>query len=200
VRYHASLRLHSILAFIGVLPATGAGVELHVQYSAIQKVLAQQMFGEEGRLWVHGNAKSRCSFAFLENPRLGGIDGRLRIQARFSGRNAANLFGFCLGPGDAFDLDIMATPYFQEGAIRLKDIYVESGGRETYYSRKVREAIRDNLPKKFEYRVSDEARKIMEREPANRPYQQELKNFQVSQVRVTPAAVILNLDFTLVVK
>lgn len=178
----------------------GGGVELQIQYTAMQKVLAQQMFADQGRLWVHGDPKSKCNFAFLENPRLGGIDGRLRIQAKFSGRNAASLFGFCLGPGDIFDLDIMATPYFQEGAIRLKDVYVESGGRETFYSRKVREAIRDRLPKKFEYRVSDEVRKIMEREPSNRPYQQELKNFTVSQVRVTTAAMILGLEFTLVVK
>lgn len=182
-------------------PASAAGVELQIQYSAIQTALAEQMFAPDGRHWVRGDLKNRCSFAYIENPVVGGnSEGKLVIRAKFAGRNAANFFGLCLGPGDAFDLNILATPYYQNGSIRLKDIHVDGGRPESFYSGKVREAVRDTLPKKFDYKAADEARKILQREAAGKPFQHELKDFQISQIRVTPEAVILNLEFTLVVK
>jgi hypothetical protein len=187
--------------FLLLAPAVcPAAVELQIQYSAIQKVLSQQLFADSGRFYVKGDMKTKCSYAFLENPTVGGMSGRIRIQARFQGKNGANIFGLCLGPGDAFDLMIFATPYFDRGLIRLKDVQVDSPGKESFYSRKVREAIEKNLPTRFEYKVSDEAKRILESERPGEPYTQQLRNFSVSSIRVTAEAMTLNLDFTLVVK
>lgn len=178
----------------------GAGVELQVQYTAIQKVMARQMFGDSGRMYVKGNAATRCSFAYLENPVLGEAAGRIEIRAHFNGKNAASIFGRCIGFGDTFDMRIMASPYYDSGLIRLKDVNVETAGRDSLYARKVRAAITENLSKKFEYKVADEARRILERPQSGEPYKQQLQNFQVSQIRVTPAALLLTLEFTLVVQ
>lgn len=178
----------------------GAGVELQVQYAAIQKVMARQMFGIGGRMYVKGSPETRCSFAYLENPVLGEAAGRIEIKAKFSGKNATSLFGRCIGFGDAFDMRIMASPYYDGGLIRLKDVDVETAGRDSLYARKVRTAITENLSKKFEYKVADEARRILERPQSGEPYKQQLQNFQVSQIRVTPAALLLTLEFTLVVQ
>ncbi|MCS7026238.1 MAG: hypothetical protein NZV14_15680 [Bryobacteraceae bacterium] len=180
-------------------------VELQIQYSAIQKVLAQQMFANQGRFYVKGNEKTKCSYAFLENPMVGGAaqdtgPGKIRIQARFQGKNGANFFGLCLGPGDSFDLLILATPYFDKGLIRLKEVEVSSPGKESFYARKVREAIEKQLPARFEYRVADEAKRLLERERPAEPYTQHLREFKVSSIRVSADAITLNLDFTLVVK
>ena len=95
---------------------------------------------------------------------------------------------------------IMASPYYDAGLIRLKDVDVETAGRDSLYSRKVRAAITENLSTKFEYKVADEARRILERPHSGEPYKQQLQNFQVSQIRVTPAALLLTLEFTLVVQ
>ncbi len=189
-----------LLALLLVPVLNAAGVELQVQYSAIQKVMARQMFGESGRMYVKGSPETRCSFAYLENPVLGEAAGRIEIRARFSGKNAANFFGRCIGFGDVFDMRIMASPYYDGGLIRLKDVAVETAGRDSIYARKVRAAITENLSRKFEYKVADEARRILERPQSGEPYQQQLQNFQVSQIRVTPAALLLTLEFTLVVQ
>jgi len=78
---------------------------------------------------------------------------------------------------------------------------VETPDKNSYYSKKVRSSITDNLGRKFEYRVSDEARRILERKgDSSEPYRQQLERFQVSQIQVTPAALVLTLEFTLVVK
>lgn len=189
-----------LLALLLLPNLYGAGVELQVQYSAIQKVMARQMFGISGRMYVKGSPETRCSFAYLENPVLGEAAGRIEIKARFSGKNAASLFGRCIGFGDVFDMRIMASPYYDGGLIRLKDVDVETAGRDSLYARKVRAAITENLSKKFEYKVADEARRILERPQSGEPYKQQLQNFQVSQIRVTPAALLLTLEFTLVVQ
>jgi hypothetical protein len=189
-----------LLALLLVPNLFAAGVELQVQYSAIQKVLSRQMFGDSGRMYVKGSAETRCSFAYLENPVLGAASGRIEIKAHFSGKNATSFFGKCFGFGDTFEMRIMASPYYDGGLIRLKDVDVETAGRDSLYARKVRAAITENLSKRFEYKVADEARRILERPHAGEPYKQQLQNFQVSQIRVTPASLLLTLEFTLVVQ
>lgn len=190
-----------LLALLFSSAAFAGGVELQIQYSAIQNALAEQMFATDGRYWVRGDVKNRCNYAYIEHPLVRGTaDGQLAIQARFAGRNATNVFGLCFGLSDAFDLLILATPYYQDGSIRLKDVRVDSMGPETFYSNKVREAVRATLPKKFDYKASEEARKILMREAEGKPFLHELKDFQIAQIRVTPEAVILNVEFTLIVK
>jgi len=194
-------KLRFLAAFLLSLPLQAAGVELQVQFSAIQKVLSQQMFIQEGRMYVRGTPKDKCNYAFLEAPVVGGIEGRIEIRAVFHGKNGTNFLGRCWGLGDVFELRIAAVPYSEQGLIRLKDVAVEAVDRKSYYSRKVRESITENLGKKFEYRVADEAKRILERKAdPKEPYQQYLQSFQVSQIRVTPAALVLTLDFTLIVK
>ena len=39
---------------------------------------------------------------------LRGENGRLILQARFTGRSALNVFGQCVGLGDSFDVHITA--------------------------------------------------------------------------------------------
>lgn len=176
-----------------------AGVELQVQYSAIQKALSQQIFPGDGRLYVQGAPETKCSFAFLEHPVVAGLDGHIEIRARFSGRNAASVFGLCLGLGDTFELRILAVPLFQNGMIRLQSVEVETM-KDSYYTRRVRESVQDSLTKKFEYNVTEEARRILERRLPGEAFQQQMRNFQVSQIRATAEALILQLEFTLIVK
>lgn len=194
-------KLRFLAAFLLSLPLHAGGVELQVQFSAIQKVLAQQMFFQDGRMYVRGTPQDKCNYAFLQAPVVGGTDGRVEIRALFHGKNGTSFLGRCWGLGDVFELRIIAVPYSENGLIRLKDVEVETVDRKSYYSRKVRESITQNLGKRFEYRVADEAKRILERKADPRePYQQQLQSFQVSQIRVTPEALVLMLDFTLVVK
>lgn len=194
-----SLLLISVV-LLSAAPAKGAGVELHLQYSAIQKVLNQQVFTEGGRLYVKGTPKTKCAYAYMEKPALGGEQGKLRIEALFNGRNAANFFGKCIGLGDEFAVRIRALPFYEHGVLRLKDVEVETAGKQTFYARKVKETIQEKLPQAFAYPVSTEARKILETRRGNEPYQQQLQSFQITRMQVTTEALVLWLEFTLVVK
>jgi hypothetical protein len=181
-------------------PLYAKGAELRIQYSAISKVLATQVFTQEGRKYFRGDKEQRCNFAYLEHPEISGSNGRLNIRARFTGRSARNLFGKCVGLGDSFDVQIAATPYYHDGVIGLKDVRAESINRDGVYIRLVRVALAYSLANEFGYRVLDDARKILEARRDPLPISQELGRFDVQVIQVTGDALVLTLDFVLTVK
>jgi hypothetical protein len=179
--------------------------ELEIHYSAIQKILAQEVFTQDGRRYVRGNPAAKCSFAYLEHPELRGDNGKLSLKARFTGRSALDVFGRCIGMGDSFDVYIAAVPYYHNESIGLTDVRVEGRAahgepRNGYYVRRVCAALGDTLRRQFQYRVKDQARRILEQTAPEAAYRQELLDFSVPQIRVMPDALIVTVDFRLAVK
>lgn len=188
----------AVLYLLAAVPGPAA-VELELHYTVLEKVLAQQVFTQEGRKYVRGSKDTKCSFAYLENPKLGGENGQIRLNARFSGRSALDVFGRCIGLGDSFDLSILATPVYKDGRLLLSNVRISTAARQTYYVRRVIQALTEDLPKTFQYPIADDARRILQqsRDPA---YRQELSRFNVSAIQVTPVSLVLTLDFRLVVE
>ena len=185
--------------------AGARAAELEIHYTAIQKILAQEVFTQDGRRYVHGSPAAKCSFAYLEHPELHGDNGRLSLKARFTGRSAVGVFGRCIGLGDSFDVYITAVPDYHNQSIGLKDVRVEGRAprgepRTGYYVRRVCAALGESLRKQFEYRVGDQARRILEQTAPAAAYRQELLDFSVPQIRVMPDALIVTVDFRLAVK
>jgi len=191
-----------------LLPLCLSGVraaELEIHYTAIQKILAQEVFTQDGRRYVHGSPTAKCSFAYLEHPELHGENGRLTLKARFTGRSALDVFGRCIGLGDSFDVFITAVPYYHNQSIGLKDVRVEGRAphgtpRSGYYVSRVCAALGDSLRKQFEYRVGEQAKRLLEQTAPQSAYRQELLDFSVPQIRVMPDALIATVDFRLAVK
>jgi hypothetical protein len=183
--------------FLSSLPCLAADLEL--RYGALERLISEQVFTDEGRKWVRGSAKTHCQYAYLEHPHIGSDGDRLRIQARFSGRSAFNLLGGCVGLGDSFDFILTALPVPRNGAITLQDVKVATT-RETYYIRRVRTALEQNFGKDFKIEVKDQAKRLLEQPHPGSAYQQELSGFDLNAVRVRPDALVLEVEFKLVVK
>jgi hypothetical protein len=177
--------------------------ELEIRYGAIERLIADQLFSQEGRLYVRGNKATKCKFAYLESPRVGAIDGRLRVSARFSGRTALDMFGGCMGLGDSFEFTLIATPIVKNGALTLKDVNV-STPRDSFYIRRVRQALTSSFARDFKIEMQDRARRLLEQTPAQASatplYRQELASFDLRDLRVQPDGLVLVVDFRLVVK
>jgi hypothetical protein len=186
------------VALACALPARA--VELHWQFGAIERMLADQVFTQEGRRYVHGDRMAKCNFAYLEKPRVQGEAGRLRIRARFTGRSALNVLGQCVGLGDAFDVVIAARPVYKDGNIGLADVAVTSDGHTGFYIRRVCAALAASLGRDFRYPVAAEARKALEDTGAQPAYRRELRDFRVTGIQVTGEALVLALDFELTVR
>ncbi len=189
------------LVLLGAAPAYAA--ELELRYAAVERVIARQFFTQEGRLYVRGNRATKCTFAFLESPRVGSADGRLQITARFSGRSALDMFGRCVGLGDSFDFTMNATPIVRDGALALTKVSL-TVPRDTYYIRRVRQALSASFAKDFKIEIRDQARRLIEQPAAAGsdppPFARELTRFDITGVRVEPAGLVLVIDFSLVVK
>jgi hypothetical protein len=185
--------------------ATGLlGANLELRYGALERLIAEQLFTQDGRRYVRGDAKTRCQFAYLETPHISsgnGVSGGgpLKISAKFSGRSALGVFGKCVGMGDSFDLTIVAVPVVRKGAIGMDNVQV-STVKDSYYIRRVREGVRQSFAKDFKLDVRDQARKLLEQPRPNATVQQELSDFDLNAVRVTGDALVLEIEFKLVVK
>ncbi|MEO8050410.1 MAG: hypothetical protein ABI833_08365 [Acidobacteriota bacterium] len=195
------IRAGVALLFLFGIPAWCA--ELELRYAAIERVIADQLFSQDGRLYMRGNKTTRCKFAYLESPHVGAADGRLRVSARFSGRTALDMLGGCMGLGDSFDFTMIASPVVKNGALALKEVNV-STPRDSFYIRRVRQALTSSFSRDFKIEVRDQARRLLEQTPsqlAPKPlYQRELASFDLRDVRVQPDALVLVMDFRLVVK
>jgi hypothetical protein len=195
------IRAGVMLLLVSGIPAWAA--ELELRYAAIERVIADQLFSQEGRLYVRGNKTTRCKFAYLESPHVGAADGRLRVSARFSGRTALDMMGACVGLGDSFDFTMLASPVVKNGALAFKEVSV-STPRDSFYIRRVRLALIDSFSRDFKIEVRDRARLLLEQPLAQtsaKPlYQRELASFDLRDVRVQPDALVLVMDFRLVVK
>jgi hypothetical protein len=195
------VRITVALLFLSGAPAFCA--ELELRYAAIERVIADQLFSQEGRLYVRGNKATKCKFAYLESPHVGAMHGRLRVTARFSGRTALDMFGGCVGLGDSFDFTLIAVPIVKNGALAFNEVNV-STPRDSFYIRRVRQALTSSFSRDFKIEVRDQARHLLEQAPApgaaRSLYQEELASFDLRDVRVQPDAVVLVMDFRLVVK
>jgi hypothetical protein len=204
--YNNTNRMTRIRAGVMLLVVCGiraSGAELELRYPAIERVIADQLFSQDGRLYVRGNKSTRCKFAYLESPHVGAADGRLRVSARFSGRTALDMMGACVGLGDSFDFTMIASPIVKNGALALKDVQV-STPRDSFYIRRVRQALTSSFSRDFKIEVRDQARRLLEQplpQASPKPlYQRELASFDLRDVRVQPDALVLVMDFRLVVK
>jgi hypothetical protein len=191
------MRFTACLILFAAVPCLGA--ELELRFGALERILAAQMFTDDGRHYVRGNHATKCQFAYLEAPHIDDDSSRLRVRARFSGRSAIDLFGGCVGVGDSFDVIVTATPFPRDGAIGLKEVKVTSA-KDSFYIRRVRAAMTQTIAKDFKIEVRDQARRLLEQARDGADYKQEVAAFDLGGVRVTPESLVLEIEFRLVVK
>jgi hypothetical protein len=184
------------LTIIAALPCFAAEIEL--RFDAMERIIAEQVFTQDGRKYVRGTPKTKCQFAYLEKPHIGEDSGLLRVSARFSGRTALDVFGGCIGLGDSFDLTIAATPVVRSGAMGFKDVKVTTT-KDSYYIRRVKAALMQAFAKDVKIEVKDQARKIVEQAREGSSFKTELASFDLTEVRVKPDALVLVVDFRLIV-
>lgn len=184
------------LAAAGVSQA----VELHLQFGALERMLSQQVFTQEGRRYVRGDKSNRCNFAYLEKPQVAGEGGHLKIRARFTGRSSLDMLGQCVGLGDAFDVVILALPQYRDGGLRLQDVKVSSAGKTGFYIRRVCAAMEKSLARDFKYDIEKDARRMMEDPTVQPGYQRAVGRFRIPEIHVTQDSLVVVVDFDLTVR
>ncbi len=177
-----------------------AQVELHLTFGVLQKVIGQQVFTEDGRKYVKGSKEKRCSFAYLENPRVGEADGRLVVRARFSGRSALNVLGQCVGLGDSFEVVVRMSPYAEKSILRLREVEVVSDGKRGVYARAVCKGLAETIPRVLVYDFGPDFKRALEAENPGVPFKKTVDDLVVQGMRVSKEALVLQLGLKLTLR
>lgn len=189
-----------LLAVILWTAACVHAAEVQIRFAALERMLAAQIFTDEGRRYVRGSRTEKCNYAWLEQPKVTGSNGRLLIHARFTGKSSVDLFGRCIGMGDSFDLSISALPIYEAGMIGMRDVKAAPEGKAGFYASRVCSILPASLQREFRYPLAAEAKRGLEDPGAQPQYPRELRRFDVRAIRVTDDALILDVDFAVVVK
>jgi len=189
-----------VILLMAVCPRPARAVELHLQFGALDRMIAETVFTQDGRRYVYHDKSNKCNFAYLEKPQIQGADGRLRIRAKFTGRSALNVIGQCVGLGDAFMVVVTATPQYRDGNIVLQNAVATSENKTGIYIRRVCSILGASLARDFKYPLAAEAKRILEDSSGQPGYKRELHDFQVPAIRVTNDALVIQAEFALIVK
>jgi hypothetical protein len=180
-------------------PALGQ-VELHLTFGVLEKVIGAQVFTEDGRKYVKGSKDKRCSFAYLENPRLSEAEGRLVVRAKFSGRSAMTVFGQCVGLGDSFDVLVRMTPYAEKSLLRIREVDVASDGKRGMYARAVCKQLAATIPRVLTYDFAPDFKRALEAEQSGVPFQKKVDDLKVQAIGVSKEALVLQLGLKLTIR
>ena len=80
----------------------------------------------DGRYYMQGDPSTPCRYAFVQDPRVDAVGGRLRIRLLFSGKAGVNVGGRCVGGCDNFDLEISGVPAYANGELYLDQMTVQA--------------------------------------------------------------------------
>lgn len=123
-------RIGGVAALLLALWAGPAGAgEVFFSHAAIARALYDAQMTSEGRWFLEGSSVEDCSYALLQDPRVGADAERLRITLLFSGRGAARIRNKCIGPGDSFDVAISGVPSYAAGELQLSDMRLDAPDR-----------------------------------------------------------------------
>ena len=117
--------LRAALLVATALSAAGAhGAEIVLEQSAVQKLVVESLFRDNGRYVIQGGA---CS-AWLDNPTVTLAAGRVVIRAHLSARVGMDLGDSCAGVDLASWATVSGAPSAQGTRVRLSDIRIEDVG------------------------------------------------------------------------
>jgi hypothetical protein len=115
----------SLIACVGTLLLSTMNVyasELVVGAQSVQKLVAEQLFNQQGRWYLMDNGP--C-YIFLESPRTRLASGRVVLDAHLSSRVGVAVGGNCMGSGFASKVTLSGKPVGKASTVTLDDVRVD---------------------------------------------------------------------------
>ena len=183
-----------ILAVLATAPPASAA-EITLSHAALERVVWQVLLTEGGRGYFEGGPEETCRYAFVQEPKVTGASGRLRVRFLFSGRAGAEVAGRCVGPGDTFDLVVSGVPALSRGEFYLEDLRVEAP--DTAYFRLVRNLVESQLRQRLRYPLKQDLDSIAATLGAPAGFTISFPRLEMSGVQVDDSALRVSIDLGL---
>jgi hypothetical protein len=189
----------SVLLVTGTpFSSTARAADVTISYAALERVVWQVLLTEGGRGYFDGGPDDTCRYAFVQEPKVSGADGRLRIRFLFSGRAGAQVGGRCVGPGDTFDLVVSGVPALSGGELVFEDLKVEAP--DTVYFRLVSGLVESQLRQRLRYPLKQDLDRVAATRAAPAGFAMSVDDLEMSGVRIDADALRFSLDLGLSIR
>jgi len=184
-----------LLASAAAVPAPARAADVTLSHAAIERLVWRELLTDAGRAYFEGGPQETCRYAFVQEPKVSGAEGRLRVRFLFSGRAGASVAGRCVGPGDTFDIVVSGVPALSGGVVSLAELRVEAP--QTAYFRLVSGLVERQLRERLRYPLKANLDDAAATLSAAGGLSLWLDRLELRQVRVDEQAVHLSLEIGL---
>jgi len=181
------------LAAVLVACAAGASAqaaEIVLEHSAVEKLLMQALFNNDGRYDLRRGA---C-YAYLDSPTIQLKDGRLRVRSRLASRVGAEVGASCVGTAFTTWTVVSGRPAASGGKVKLEDLHIDNvddpGTRALLES-----ILLPALPRAFEFDVQQAVRAMLQTSAPQ--FQATLQAFTIDSVTAADDRLSVKFDFKL---
>jgi hypothetical protein len=186
------LLISTATALLLVAARPAAASDFTLSHAAVERIVWQVLLTEGGRGYFEGGPEDDCRYAFVQEPKVTGAEGRLRVRFLFSGRAGAQVGGRCVGPGDTFDLFVSGVPALARGELYLDDLRVEAP--DTAYFRLVRSLVEGQLRQRLRYPLMQDLGAVAAAAGAPAGFTVSLERLEMGRVQVEADALRVSLD------
>ena len=168
------------------VPANGA--EIVLEQSAVQKLVVESLFKDNGRYYIQRGA---CS-AFLDSPAVTLTGGRVVIRSRLNARLGMDFGDSCAGVDLVSWTTVSGEPSAQGTSVRLANIRIEEVG-DANTRIVLNSGLVPTLPGAVELDVLKAVRSMLQ--GANGQLQVEVLALNIESVRVADNKLSVHFDF-----
>jgi hypothetical protein len=141
---------YALATLTALTSVSAAASDLSLGPAAIQKIVAQQLFTEQGRWYLLDNGP--C-YAYFDHPKTHLTDGRLVLNAHLTARIGIQIGANCAGTDMASNVTISAKPIGKGSSLTLDDIRFDrvddSSSRDAINA--IQQIAPQALPKAFSF-------------------------------------------------
>jgi hypothetical protein len=174
---------------MAVLSTTAAhGAEIVLEQSAVQKLVVESLFRDNGRFYLQRGA---CS-AYLDSPAVTLTAGRVFIRSHLSARLGMDFGDSCAGVDLASWATVSGEPAAQATTVRLADIRIEDVG-DANTRVVLNSGLAPALPGAIELDVLKAVRSMLQ--GASGRLQVEVQSLKIESVHVADNRLSIRFDF-----
>lgn len=182
----------------GGSPAVAGNMDIY--FSSMEKMVRQQLLTDSGRLYLFGNGRTPCFSAFLANPKVSAVKGKLLVRFDFSGSMAGELGGDCIGLSEEFPLTVMGIPAYEDGWVYLQSVQFSGQSRTDIFNEKIMAFIDERLQKIFRHDVMESVHLLIAENRNRIPFSIELQALDIPRIKLHQDRLSLDLDFSLTLR
>jgi hypothetical protein len=181
------------VAMIGAAVPAHA-VELKVSRAALERTLAQQLFGgPQGRYYLKGNAKSSCS-VYAEEPEVSFTGDRVQVKLKIHAKLGTAVSGRCLGLSLAPTAEVSVVPEAEGETIGFRDARIERVSESRELNVLLMPFLSHQIPSSMKVNAAEMLRKAVEGSTLTTGYKVTLDRLKIHSMTIEGESIVVDVD------